>query len=177
MAELNKTSYEVRREIEENQSFHVAIAKIYKFSNLLAKNKHCINDDTESGKAQRYAMKEFLKVIGVFTPHMSDTLWRECFQEEKSIFTSKWPNLSDSLTETKINEVAIPVTINGKKRGEFSVDTEASDEEIEKTISESQDQKIQSYRSSLGPNLKVMVVRDKQTKKPRLINIYQKSRD
>ena len=177
LAELHHTAKDVRREIEENQSFHVAIAKIYKFANILAKNKEQINEDSESGKAQRLAMKEFLKVIGIFTPHMSDTLWRECFNEEHSVFTEKWPEIDKSLMDFRTNVIAIPLTVNGKKKCELSVDAEASNEEIEKTISQSEDQKIQSYRSSLGENVKVIVIRDKKTQLPRLINLCQKTRD
>lgn len=176
LAELNKTSFEVRREIETNQSFHVAIAKIYKFANLLAKNKDKMNEETESGKAQRLAMKEFLKVMGVFTPHMSDILWRECFEQKQSIFKEKWPNLETALVQTKVDEIAIPVTVNGKKRGELSVNAEASNEEIEKNVFESQDNRIQTCRSSLGPNIRVIVIRDKETQIPKLINLCQLSR-
>lgn len=177
LAELHHTAKDVRREIEENQSFHVAIAKIYKFANILAKNKEQINEDSESGKAQRLAMKEFLKVIGIFTPHTSDILWRECFNEKHSVFTEKWPEIDKSLMDFRTNVIAIPLTVNGKKKCELSVDAEASNEEIEKTISQSEDQKIQSYRSSLGENVKVIVIRDKKTQLPRLINLCQKTRD
>lgn len=176
LGQLNTTAKEVRNEIENNQSFHVAIAKIYKFANLLTKNKDQINENSESGKAQRYAMKEFLKVIGIFTPHISDTLWRECFRQEKSIFTEKWPNLDTTLVESKTDEIAIPLTVNGKKKYELSIDASASNEEIEKAISESQDKKVQSYRESLGENVKVLIIRDKKTLLPRLINLCQKTR-
>ncbi len=176
LAELNKTSYEVRREIEENQSFHVAIAKIYKFANMLAKNKEQINEETESGKAQRLAMKEFLKVIGIFTPHMSDILWRECFQEKQSIFKEKWPNIDKPLIEAKMDKIAIPVTVNGKKRGELSVNVKASNDEIEKSIMETQDDKVKSCRNALGPNVRIIVIRDKETMLPKLINLCQQSR-
>ncbi len=177
LAELHHTAKDVRREIEDNQSFHVAIAKIYKFANVLAKNRDKINEDSESGKVQRLAMKEFLKVIGVFTPHTADTLWRECFAQKRSIFTDKWPEIESSLIDFRTNEIAIPLTVNGKKKCELSVDAEASNEDIERTISESRDQKIQSYRSSLGEDVKVIVIRDKKTLLPRLINLCRKTRD
>lgn len=177
LAELHHTAKDVRREIEENQSFHVAIAKIYKFANVLAKNREQINENSDSGKAQRLAMKEFLKIIGVFTPHTADSLWRECFNENRSIFTEKWPEIDKSLMDFRTNEIAIPLTVNGKKKCELSVDAEASNEEIEKNIYQSEDQKIQSYRSSLGENVKVIVIRDKKTLLPRLINLCQKTRD
>ena len=176
LSQLNNTAREVRYEIEENQSFHVAIAKIYKFANLLTSNRGQINEDTESGKVQRYAMKEFLKVMGVFTPHISDTLWRECFEQKHSIFAEKWPNLDATLTEYEAAELAIPLTVNGKKKCELAIDASASNEDIEKTITESQDKKVQSYREALGENMKIMVIRDKKTLLPRLINICQKTR-
>ena len=176
LSQLDNTAKEVHYEIEENQSFHVAIAKIYKFANLLTSNRAQINEDTESGKAQRYAMKEFLKIMSVFTPHISDTLWRECFKEKRSIFTEKWPNLDTTLIEYKTDELAIPLTVNGKKKYELAIEASASNEEIEKTITESQDQKVQSCREAVGKDMKIIIIRDKKTLLPRLINICQKTR-
>jgi len=60
------------------------------------------------------------QLLAPFAPHMTDYLWSNLFKKDGSIHVSEWPVYDAALT---IEETfTIPVQVNGKHRGQISVE-------------------------------------------------------
>jgi leucyl-tRNA synthetase len=65
-----------------------------------------------------YLFQQYLKMLGIFAPHLADTLWRQVTGAGTSIFLQKW--IPDAELD-QISETTIPVQLNGKLVGTVSV--------------------------------------------------------
>jgi len=109
-------------------------------------------------------MVGFLKVLSIFTPHISEELFHILKKEfegkeyEKSILEESWVYI-DGLEKFTIEEfISIPVQVNGKLRGEVVVKRGAEQEEVLKLAL--QNQKISKYLD--GKQIKkVIFIKDK----------------
>ncbi len=107
----------------ESLRTNVAVAELMKFVNLL-KDSENIPLDIWLG---------FLQVLAPFAPHISEELWYEFNNFDKtdqtnSIHLSNWPEFDQELTVD--DEVIIVVQINGKVRAEFAIWKDALDVEV-----------------------------------------------
>ena len=121
--EMHKTIHEVTVNIE-SFGFNAAIAKLYGFTNTLAKSK--------AGKAaQREAIMTMAQLMAPMTPHLAEDIWAHQ-GGEGLIVHARWPKADpEKLVD---DEVTLPIQINGKRRDEITVSKSMPKEEVEKLV-------------------------------------------
>ncbi len=80
-------------------------------------------------------IERLILTIAPILPHMAEEIWEKT-GHEFSVHTQKWPAIDESLLEDDIIE--IPVQVNGKLRGKIEVSSDATQEDVEQTVLESQ---------------------------------------
>lgn len=104
---LQKTIKKVTSDIPEVK-FNTAIASMMGFINEWEKTL-LVRGYGLSGENA----KKFLQILAPFAPFMTEEIWRNVFEEKKSIHLSKWPTVTGEIVE---EEIILPVQINGKLR-------------------------------------------------------------
>lgn len=118
--------------IDEFQ-FNKSVAKLYEFTNAIAKSK-------AGGAAKRDALKTMAILMNPMTPHLAEEVWAH-LGGDGLVARAKWPVADESLLVE--NTVTLPIQVNGKRRSEIVVATDASKEEVEKSaLADAQVQKL-----------------------------------
>ena len=106
----------------EGFAFNKAIAKLYEFTNTLAKSK--------AGKADKQAaMQVMAQLMQPMTPHLSEEVWA-LMGGEGMATTTRWPEVDPAMLVD--DTIVMPIQINGKRRSEISVPKDMSKSEVEK---------------------------------------------
>jgi leucyl-tRNA synthetase len=119
---VNKTIKKVTDDIRR-QSFNTAIAGLMEFVNDLYKLKL----DGFSEKGWHDALVALTQMIAVFAPHMADELWAQ-LGGKGLVQNATWPTWDDSLIVEDM--ITIAIQVNGKLRGEVTVEKDADAEDI-----------------------------------------------
>ena len=120
--EIHKAIHDVTVGLE-SFGFNSAIARLYGFTNILAKSK-------ASGHAKKMAAKTLVQLMGPMTPHLSEELWKE-LGGNGLVVSAKWPKANLELLVD--DEITLPVQINGKRRTEITVPKDTNSSEVERT--------------------------------------------
>ena len=112
---LHKTIKKVRED-SEKLKFNTAISAMMVFVRQAEKEG--------IGKAE---LKEFIKLLAPYAPHLAEELWHE-LEEEGSVHTKEYPEFDEALV--KDESIKIAVQVNGKVRAEIEIPAEASEEEV-----------------------------------------------
>lgn len=106
----------------ESFGFNAAIAKLYGFTNTLAKS--------DAGKtAQQEAVMVLAQLMSPMTPHLSEAIW-DAQGGEGLVAIAPWPVSDESMLVD--DTVTLPIQINGKRRAEISVPRDMDRAEVEK---------------------------------------------
>ncbi|MEL6801919.1 MAG: leucine--tRNA ligase, partial [Pseudomonadota bacterium] len=107
---MHKAIHDVTMGVE-SFGFNAAIAKLYGFTNTLAK--------TKAGRDTRaQAMRVMAQLMAPVTPHLSEEIW-SMLGGERLIANAPWPVADESyLVE---DTVTLPIQVNGKRRSELTV--------------------------------------------------------
>jgi len=106
----------------ESFGFNAAIAKLYAFTNTLAKSK-------AGGAAKKAAARTLAQLMSPMTPHISEELWA-LLGGEGLVATAPWPVADPAMLVE--DTVTLPVQVNGKRRAEITVAKDMPKEEVEK---------------------------------------------
>ncbi|EYD74691.1 Leucyl-tRNA synthetase [Rubellimicrobium mesophilum DSM 19309] len=118
---LHKCIHEVTQGVE-SFGFNAAIAKLYAFTNLLAKS--------EAGpEAKRRAARVLAQLMAPMTPHLSEELWAR-LGGEGLCAEAAWPKADPAMLIEE--SVTLPIQVNGKRRGEIQVARDTAVKEIER---------------------------------------------
>jgi len=117
---IHKTIKKVSDDIEE-MKFNTAISAMMIALNEIEKEK----------TISKESYKTFLKLLSPFAPHMTEELWLEIGMKG-SIHIAPWPVFDPEKIVEKTMRIVIQV--NGKIRGDFETDSNASDEHIKKIV-------------------------------------------
>jgi leucyl-tRNA synthetase len=101
----------------ESMSFNTAISKLMVF----------VRDVAKQAPLPRQAAEDFLRLLSPFAPHLADELW-ERLGHERGLARAAWPEADASLLIE--DTVTLAVQVNGKRRAEIKVASEASEEEL-----------------------------------------------
>ncbi|MVO16432.1 leucine--tRNA ligase [Parasedimentitalea huanghaiensis] len=102
--------------------FNAAIAKLYGFTNLLAKSK-------AGAAAQKQAIMTLAQLMSPMTPHLAEDIWAH--QGGEGLITvAPWPVADPAMLID--DTVTMPIQINGKRRAEISVPKDMDKAEVEK---------------------------------------------
>ncbi len=119
--EMHKAIHDVTMGID-SFGFNAAIARLYAFTNAIAKSR-------AGGAAKRDALKTLAQLMSPMTPHLSEALWAE-LGGEGLIAVAPWPKADESMLVD--DTVTLPIQINGKRRAEISVPRDMDKAEVEK---------------------------------------------
>ena len=110
----------VKKVTEDYKSlnFNTAISQMMIFVNAVYK---------EDAWNLEYA-KNFIKLLNPIVPHITEEIWSEVFNNEKTIAYEAWPTYD----ETKLidNNYEMVIQVNGKVRGRINVATTTTNEEM-----------------------------------------------
>jgi leucyl-tRNA synthetase len=121
LREMHKAIRDVTLGVE-SFGFNAAIAKLYAFTNTLAKSK-------AGAAAQKQAIMTLAQLMSPMTPHLAEDIWAHQ-GGEGLIVDASWP-VADEAMLVEAN-VTLPIQINGKRRAEISVPKDMAKEEVEK---------------------------------------------
>jgi leucyl-tRNA synthetase len=140
---LHQTIKKVGEDIE-NHHFNTAVSALMIFLNKIS----------EAG-CEKDSYKKFLLLLSPFAPHLSQELWHS-FGGKNLVCQHAWPAFVDKLTIADSMEIAIQ--INGKVRDKITVESGASQEEIEKLALNSS--RVQSFLNGAKPK-KIIYIKNK----------------
>ena len=121
LREMHKTIHDVTGGVE-SFGFNAAIAKLYAFTNTLARSQ-------AGAEARRQAAVTLVQLMSPMTPHLSEELWSTLGQEGL-VTTAKWPEADDAMLVD--DTITMPIQINGKRRAEIEVPKDMDKAEVEK---------------------------------------------
>ncbi len=120
---MHKCIHEVTGGIE-SFGFNAAIARLYAFTNTLAKS-------IAGTEARRTAARTLAQLMAPMTPHLSEEIW-SLLGGDGLIAAADWPVADESMLID--DTVVLPIQINGKRRAEISVAREIDKAELEKIV-------------------------------------------
>ncbi|PRY91773.1 leucine--tRNA ligase [Donghicola tyrosinivorans] len=123
LREMHKAIHDVTAGID-SFGFNASIAKLYGFTNTLAKSK-------AGGEAKRQAARTLAQLMSPMTPHLAEEIWA-LLGGEGLIAHAAWPVAEAAMLVE--DTVTLPIQINGKRRGELSVPKDLAKEEVEKLV-------------------------------------------
>lgn len=121
--EMHKTIFDVTQGVE-SFGFNASIAKLYAFTNTLAKSKAGMD-------AKRTAMRTLAQLMSPMTPHLAEDIWA-MLGGDGLIANAPWPVADDAMLVE--DSVTLPIQINGKRRSEITVPKDMAKDEIEKLV-------------------------------------------
>ncbi|WP_293573864.1 leucine--tRNA ligase [Phaeobacter sp.] len=121
LREMHKAIRDVSLSIE-TFGFNAAIAKLYGFTNTLAKSK-------AGAAAKREAIMTLAQLMSPMTPHLAEEIWQN-MGGEGLCATAAWPVADEAMLVEA--SVTLPIQINGKRRGEITVAKDLDKAEVEK---------------------------------------------
>ncbi len=121
LREMHKAIHDVSGGVE-SFGFNASIAKLYAFTNTLAKSK-------AGTEAKREAAKTLAQLMSPMTPHLSEELW-QLLGGEGLVATAPWPVADETMLVD--DTITLPIQINGKRRAEISVPKDMDKAEVEK---------------------------------------------
>ena len=129
----------------EGFAFNTAIARLYAFTNAIAKSK-------AGAEAKKRAMLTLAQLMSPMTPHLAEEIWAT-LGGEGLIVNAPWPEADAKMLVE--DTVTLPIQINGKRRSQITVARDLSREEVEKHAL--QDDAVQRVLDGKAPK-KVIVV-------------------
>ena len=117
---MHKTTHDVTQAIE-SFGFNAAIARLYSFTNSLAKSK-------AGTKAKVCAAKTLAQLMSPMTPHLSEEIW-EKLGEKNLVSREPWPTVDETMLSD--DTITMPIQVNGKLRGQIEVQKDLEPSEIE----------------------------------------------
>ncbi|GAA6161726.1 leucine--tRNA ligase [Ruegeria sp. HU-ET01832] len=121
LREMHKAIHDVSGGVE-SFGFNASIAKLYAFTNTLAKSK-------AGTDAKRQAAMTLAQLMSPMTPHLSEELW-QLLGGDGLVATAPWPIAGEAMLVD--DTVTLPIQINGKRRAEISVPKDMDKAEVEK---------------------------------------------
>ncbi|SNT05640.1 leucine--tRNA ligase [Tropicimonas sediminicola] len=108
----------------EGFAFNTSIAKLYGFTNTIAKYK-------ASAGARAQAMRVMAQLMSPMTPHLAEEVW-SMLGGEGLVARAPWPKADPAMLVE--DTVTLPIQINGKRRGEIEVAKDADKATVEALV-------------------------------------------
>ena len=121
LREMHKTIDAVSKGID-GFLFNTSIARLYAFTNTLAKSP-------AGAAAKKQAMKVMAQLMSPMTPHLAEEIW-ERLGGEGLVANAPWPVADPAMLVD--DSVTLPIQVNGRRRDEITVPKDMDKAEIEK---------------------------------------------
>ncbi len=115
--------------VEQQRALHLAIRKVgedieaMRFNTAISAMMEFLNAATRWEKIPREAASTFLLLLAPFAPHLAEELWQRLGHAD-SLAHEPWPAFDEALL--KLDQVEIPVQVNGKLRGKLTIAPDAA---------------------------------------------------
>lgn len=152
-AATHRTIKKVTQDIEERFHFNTAISSIMELVNASYQLMPTLNGkgpDTAEARVFKKAVESIVLLIAPFAPHISEELWSR-LGSTVPVYRTEWPSWDESAL--KLEEVEIPVQVNGKVRGRVRVAAGADEVAVKQAVLS--DDKIKEFLS--GKEIKKFV--------------------
>ena len=116
-------------------ALHKAISRVtgdtqsFRFNTAVSSLMECLNAMEKEESVSKKTFETFLLLLAPYAPHVAEELW-ERLGNTSLISRSAWPEFDSSLVVEKT--ISIAVQVNGKVRGELSIDPVATQDEVER---------------------------------------------
>ena len=127
----HRTLFKVTGDIEERFHFNTAIAAIMEMVNSLYLVKDTAWEAPSTAGALKEAGDVLLHMLSPFAPHVAEELWSMIGGKEL-LCTRAWPEADASLV--RVEQVEVPIQVNGKIRAKITVDVDTSQEEVSNLV-------------------------------------------
>ncbi|MDG2403457.1 MAG: leucine--tRNA ligase, partial [Paracoccaceae bacterium] len=117
---MHKAIFDVTQGVE-SFGFNASIAKLYGFTNVLAKS-------TAGFAAKKQAIRVLAQLMSPITPHLAEEIWAQQ-GGTGLIANAPWPMADPAMMFEE--SVTLPIQINGKRRAEITVSKELDKAAIE----------------------------------------------
>jgi leucyl-tRNA synthetase len=107
----------------DNLRFNRAVARLYELANAIG-----AAGDAPAA-ARREALESIVLLIGPMMPHLAESCW-ETLGHKTLVAETPWPKAEAALLLS--DSITLGVQVNGKRRGEVTVPTNAPNEVVEK---------------------------------------------
>ncbi len=104
----------------EGFAFNKAVARLYEFTNAISKADRT---DDGAGWALREAFEALALLTAPMTPHLAEEIWA-ALGRDGMVVTTPWPAADAALAEADV--VTMAVQVNGKRRAEITLASDAS---------------------------------------------------
>ena len=134
--ELLKTTHKALAKVDTMLSelrFNSAIAQIHSLINVLEQGLRKTTEKTTNPEKANLLLciKMAIQMFAPMMPHLAEECWKRLGNEEM-VAVTLWPEADESLiVETSIT---MPVQINGKKRGEITIDADADNDSVSNAV-------------------------------------------
>lgn len=169
LTSLQEAADKTDHDIEKTHNLHNVVTRGHEVANRLFAERKNLNTP-ERNRVYGFVMQNYLKILGLMAPHLSDTLYRNTFSVNQSLFVQPWVSVSADLLNRRGMGVNIPIAVDGKKKGIFSVSPDMDDDTIGGLVRESKDHKLTAAFNG-ACIARVIVVRDRKLGTPQLINV------
>ncbi len=122
---------------EELKVLHACIKKVnedierFSFNTCVASFMIAVNEFKSAKCSKRLILNELVVLVAPFAPFIAEELWA-ILDHTTSVLEAQYPTHNEEyLIE---NEILYPISINGKKRGEYTFAADASPADIEKVV-------------------------------------------
>ena len=129
----HKTVKAIGEDIEK-LAFNKAVARLYELVNTLAAPLSDVaagKADAELKAACKQAANMVVLLIAPMMPHLAEECWK-LLGNDGMVATTPWPDYEEGLVTD--DQVILPVQINGKKRGELTIDRNADQAAVEQAV-------------------------------------------
>jgi len=129
----------------ESFGFNKAVARLYEFTNTLAKSG-------AGAQAKRQAMRTMAQLMQPMVPHLAEEVWA-MLGGEGFVTTAPWPEADPAMLAT--DTVTLPIQVNGKRRSEITVPKDLAPAEVERLVLE--DESVARALGGLAPKKLIVV--------------------
>jgi leucyl-tRNA synthetase len=126
---LNESVQKITHDLDGAFHFHTAISTIMELMNAIDEIKVDASSSDQVKAVFRDAIEKVIVLISPFAPHISEELWKE-LGHTGGILSAKWPEVVEAALHR--DEIQMALQVNGKVRGQITVPSTATKEEIEK---------------------------------------------
>ena len=107
--------------------FNTAISRLMEFFNSINKYRNSVDHSNQNKSGLATAIETLITLLAPFAPHLSEELWSKTGRNP-SIFNQTWPEYDEN--KLKVKTVNMVVQVNGKLRGQLTVETGLEESKI-----------------------------------------------
>ena len=126
---VNESVKKITDDLDGAFHFHTAISSIMELMNAIDEIKVDTASPDQVKAVFRDAIEKIVILISPFAPHIAEELWSE-LGYTGGVLSADWPEVNEAALHR--DEIQMALQVNGKVRGQLTVPSTATKEEIEK---------------------------------------------